>query len=384
MMMIESKRIYPLLIFLAFTSIIDTSLISPILATYAKDLGASESQAGLIVALYSVLVIVLSFPLGYLIDRIGRRKAMLISIPGDILAFLIYMTASSYISLIYARVIHAIFDTMLIPTAIAFIGDQFARRGKPLSVFYTFISLGILTGSGTATIITLRYGFSYVFLPSIIFHIILLAIILNTSFKEVKGAKISDSIKEVRLNLNHLIAAFLTMFSVYMLIGTISGSLGPALAKIFNLTYQQAGASVGIFLAITAIVSIPFFFLASFICENKTPLLGLSIASILGLLTSLIMFQYINLYLYVAGPILGISLAMAYLSSSFIAASVGERGRGTASGMLQIFNLGGVALGASISGYILENWGATYPFILPAFPLVLSIIFSSLIMLVRR
>src|SRR5579875_1080126 len=367
--MAEPRRIYPVLAFLAFASVIDTALVSPILTNYAHSLGASEAIAGFIVGLYSIIAIIVSFPLGYLIDRLGRKNAILIAVPGDIIAFVIYFLAPNYTYLIIARIINAFFDAIIFPTALAFIGDQFARRGYPLSIFYTLVSLSIIVGAGSSSVITLSQGFRYVFIVSIVIHVILFSLVYFTAFKDIKRAKIGDSIKQVRANLRFLISASLTMFSIYMFIGTIAGSLGNALR---------------IFLAITSLIGIPFFFMTSYICEKKTPLLTLFSASLIGLIASIALFENIYSYLYVVAPLLGIALAMAYLSSSYVVTSVGGEGRGTASGILQIFNLSGVALGASISGYILNLWGPSYPFILPAIPLSISALLALFIMLAQR
>ncbi|HLI46154.1 MAG TPA: MFS transporter [Geobacterales bacterium] len=382
--MAEPRRIYPVLAFLAFASVIDTALVSPILTNYAHSLGASEAIAGFIVGLYSIIAIIVSFPLGYLIDRLGRKNAILIAVPGDIIAFVIYFLAPNYTYLIIARIINAFFDAIIFPTALAFIGDQFARRGYPLSIFYTLVSLSIIVGAGSSSVITLSQGFRYVFIVSIVIHVILFSLVYFTAFKDIKRAKIGDSIKQVRANLRFLISASLTMFSIYMFIGTIAGSLGNALRIVLNIADQIAAAQVGIFLAITSLIGIPFFFMTSYICEKKTPLLTLFSASLIGLIASIALFENIYSYLYVVAPLLGIALAMAYLSSSYVVTSVGGEGRGTASGILQIFNLSGVALGASISGYILNLWGPSYPFILPAIPLSISALLALFIMLAQR
>lgn len=379
----QTQRILPIIAFLGFASIIDTSMISPIISTYASQLGASSAIAGFIAGLYSIIAIFVSFPLGYLVDRIGRRKALMIAIPGDIIAFLIYFLAFNYSLLIIARSIHAFFDSIIFPSAIAIIGDQFRKRGYPLSLFYSLISISVVIGALLSSFTTLYLGFRYVFVILILIHLITFYLIYAQRIKEVAGFRLPDSVRQVKLNSKLLIPAFLTMFSVYLFNGVITGSLGLTLQQLLNLKKETAGAYVGIFLTISGLVGIPAYFLSSYICERKNPLISLLIASIIGLIANLVMITNINLYLIVASPIWGIALGFAFLTSSYIVSSVGQEGRGTASGILQIFTLAGVAIGASFSG-ILLNFGIFYPYLLSLAALVISSILTLTFMLALR
>lgn len=65
-----------------------TSMSIPFLAVYLTQVkGASASSAGLIIAVSSLIGIVASFYGGYVSDRIGRKKVMLLSIFGWTLVF---------------------------------------------------------------------------------------------------------------------------------------------------------------------------------------------------------------------------------------------------------------------------------------------------------
>lgn len=66
-----------------------TSMSIPFLAVYLTQVkGASASSAGLIIAVSSLIGIVASFYGGYVSDRIGRKKVMLLSIFGWTLVLL--------------------------------------------------------------------------------------------------------------------------------------------------------------------------------------------------------------------------------------------------------------------------------------------------------
>lgn len=382
-------RILPAIAFLGFIGIIDTSMISPIIANYATSLGASKAIAGFIAGLYSIIAIISSIPLGFLTDKLGRRKLLLLGIPLDILAFLIYFLAQSYVILIFARALHAIFDSVILPSTIAIVGDQLRQRGFPLSVFWSMTALTIAIGASLTSYLTLNFGFKSVFLFLMLTHLIAFLVVYSLRIKDVFGSTASKAFSSIKLNLRYLIPPFFVMFSLYIMNGVLTGALGNSLKLAFNLDDRTAAAQVGMFLAISTITSIPFFFLASRMTEKRGPKDSLLISSVLTLITSIILYSTLNsvlyfdisfllfsVYLYSAAIIFGIALSFGFLTSSYITASMGEEARGTATGILQSFSLLGVALGAPLAGLTLENFGYSLPFLLPVLPLIISLFLS--------
>ncbi len=344
-------RILPIIAFIGFVGIIDTAMLSPILASYAVSLNAPRGVAAIIVALYSIIAIMVSFPLGYLADRIGRRKVLLMGIPGDILAFIIYLLAPNYTYLIIARALHAFFDSMIFPSAIAMVGDSFRKLGKPLSFFWTFTAISILIGSGLTATLVFRFGFSAVFSFIIALHVTALLLVYNLKIKEVFGYRLGNSLGVIKMNYLKLLPAFVTMFSVYLINGVVVGSLGPILSIVEKLPHEQAAARVGIFMAIATATSIPFFYISSLISERIRPELSLAFSSLAAFFTSLVFYFNVAYYL-VASIILGVSLGLGFLASSYVTASMREEARGSASGILQGLSLTGIIIGSISSGLI--------------------------------
>lgn len=378
-------RILPIIAFLGFVGIIDTSIISPVISNYAVTLGANESIASFIAGLYSLIAIIVSFPLGYLVDRIGRRRALLIGIPGDVLAMLFYAFAPNYIFLMFARSIHALFDSMILPSSIAIIGDQFKRLGKPLSLYWTFTAISIILGSIASIVIVSTLGFSPIFLFVLIFHFIAFLLIYRLRIPEVAGKAFSNSTKTIRLNYRILLPAYFTMFSVYLINGAIVGILGPALTTLANLPREAASARVGSVLAVTTLIGIPSFFVSSWICEKFRPTYPLLLASLGSIITSSLLYSnLVNFYLIPSSIVLGITLGLAFVASSYVTASIGEEARGTATGILQAFSLAGVFIGAASAGMIAEVYGYNYSFLVPIAPSILAFILSLLASLGRR
>ncbi len=61
----------------AMTLAVGTGIIVPALPVYAKSFGVSFAVASLVIIVHQLGVTLSSFPIGILMDRIGRRKVLL-------------------------------------------------------------------------------------------------------------------------------------------------------------------------------------------------------------------------------------------------------------------------------------------------------------------
>ncbi|MGH9188170.1 MAG: MFS transporter [Acidimicrobiales bacterium] len=80
-------------------------IILPVLARYAEDLGASPTEAGLLVASFSVAQLVCSPLSGRLSDRYGRKPVLLVSLAGTAVGSLLTGLAGSLWLLFAARLL---------------------------------------------------------------------------------------------------------------------------------------------------------------------------------------------------------------------------------------------------------------------------------------
>jgi len=180
--------------FLGFIGVVDTSIISPIIAVYAESLGASKTLAGLIAGLYSIVAIPSSIIMGMIIDKIGRKRGLLIALISDSLVFLLYLFAPNYTFLILVRILHAIFDSLIFPASIAIIGDFLMRRiGFSLATFWSFTAIAIIIASATASILVRFLGFSSIFIVLLILSSIALFIISITEIPTLYKSSIKQS-----------------------------------------------------------------------------------------------------------------------------------------------------------------------------------------------
>jgi len=380
--MLKTTNLIPIIAFLGFVGIVDTSFISPIISVYAGSLGASKALAGLIAGLYSIVAIPCSIIMGMLIDKIGRKRGLIIALAADSLVFLLYWFAPNYFFLIFARILHAIFDSLIFPASIAIIGDFLMKRlGFSLATFWSFTAIAIVIASATAATLVRFFGFSSIFIILFTISLIALFVVSITEIPTLYKSSIKLSSEIIRKNIRELSLAFLSLFALYFVNGTIVGSFGTSLTYFYP--ERIASAYVGYFMAIATIFAIPFFYISSRIIQTKGLLFTFRLGLIFAVLTNIFLYLYIyiennKIYLlkianfdliYLIGSFtLGVSLGTLFFSSSYIPVRLNGSGRGGGSGMVQGFSLVGIALGAPISGFILQYLGLGLQFLIAVLP----------------
>jgi MFS family permease len=124
-------------------------IIFPVYVT--KDLGMSEFQAGLLVALFSVSRAVLFTPLGKLSDRVGHRPIILGGLVGSALASATITIVSGLIALALVILILAAAEGATYPAVVSSISmEGKANLGYALGIFNAtaMIGWGLFPGVG--------------------------------------------------------------------------------------------------------------------------------------------------------------------------------------------------------------------------------------------
>lgn len=144
------------------------ALVFPFLTIYlVQKLGATATQAGLVVAAYSVCSIVSGAAGGWLADRVGRRRVMIVSIGITGVVIALMGRAGDLVSISVLTIALGIVDPAFIPAARAAIADVVPEDRRPRA--YGLLSVanavgwiaGPAIGAGLASI-----GYDVLFLVS--------------------------------------------------------------------------------------------------------------------------------------------------------------------------------------------------------------------------
>ncbi len=363
-----SKTIYAALGAVGFVALIDTSMISPVIAAYARALNADAFWAGLIAGSYSIVAIPMIVLAGYLSDVIGRRRAMVMGLVGDLFAMALYAVSPEPSTLLAARILHAVFDSFIVPSALALIGDLFSKGvGRPLSFFWIFVALAIVIGSGTSAGLVAALGFRAVYL--VIGVLVAASLIATLKGLPAPPASRTSMRGEARIGGAHarrVAVSMIGILSMYLLIGGIVGTLPTILIDRFGFDERGAAAQIGFFMAVSTAVSIPIFPVSARLAGRRTPIVPLIIGLLASMTTALALEFGAGLTItrILSAIVFGLSLGTIIFSSSYLVVTLPREVRGLGSGLNQSASLLGVALGAPLTSLYVATVGWTGVFIL--------------------
>jgi len=135
------------------------SIVLPLLPYLAVEVGASETQIGLLTAMYPLAQMFAAPLLGRLSDRVGRKPVLVISIIGTSIGFVVLALARLLPILFVSRFIDGVTGGN-ISVAQAYIADvtDDRERGKALGLIGAAFGLGFILGPLTGGLLS---GFGY-------------------------------------------------------------------------------------------------------------------------------------------------------------------------------------------------------------------------------
>ncbi len=133
---------------IGFVVLLGVGIVVPILPLYAKDLGASAFQIGLIFASFSLSKTIFTPIIGNLSDITGRKRLIIMGLASYTVVALMYVLATGPVTLIVIRSIHGIASAFILPVAMSYAGI-IAEKGEEGLFMGTFnMALFIGMGSG--------------------------------------------------------------------------------------------------------------------------------------------------------------------------------------------------------------------------------------------
>jgi predicted MFS family arabinose efflux permease len=122
--------------------------LSPFLVAIARALGTSVPLVGQISALTLALSAALGLAVGPLADHLGHRRILLVGLLTLVVGSAGTALATSYVMLLLASAVGAVSQAVLLPVALAIIGDRFARdeRRRAISLVMASTSAAEIVG----------------------------------------------------------------------------------------------------------------------------------------------------------------------------------------------------------------------------------------------
>lgn len=144
----ETKKALPILFAVMFLVMVGFGIIIPVMPFYAQEIGASPTELGLLMAVYSLMQLLFAPMWGRISDRIGRKPVIMIGILGLGLSFLLMALSTELWMLFAARILGGFLSSANMPTVMAYVADITSEedRGKGMGIVGAAVGMGFVFG----------------------------------------------------------------------------------------------------------------------------------------------------------------------------------------------------------------------------------------------
>lgn len=205
-----------------------TSMSIPFLSIYlTQSLGATPTQTGITVAVSSLVGVFASFYGGYISDRIGRKKVMILSIAGWTIVFFAFAASSQIWMFFVVNTLNGLCRSLFEPTSRALLSEVTPQEQKLLvfNMRYTAINAGVVFGPLLGLWFSANGSSSAFMIAGFIY--VLYTVILVFQFSKHPLPSKKSSTHEQRLTLKQAVRVISQdRIFLYILVGTTFCVLG--------------------------------------------------------------------------------------------------------------------------------------------------------------
>ena len=359
----RARATLPIIFIVTFLGFLDTHLLIPIIALYARGLEAGVGFTGLIIGLYSITNTPANVLFGRLIDRVGYKIPLIAGLIGDALSMFLYSVCRLPIHLALVRAFHGTSGALVGPATMSITANysQATEKGKAMGIYGMSIAAATLVGYGLSGVIASRLGYQALFLFGM--ALLLIGAVVSTLLPRAKREEYQafralpiGGFKTIRelLRRKGLIIAYSSIFAQYFSFGGVV-----TLLPLYMKGLEMGEFHVGIILAIFAIM----FIIIQIPSGNLSDKVGRLIPTAIGLslgIASLVMLPLVVTFplLAVAAALYGVAYGILFPSiSALVADHTIPEERGTATGIFHALLTAGVAIGAPVIGWVGEGAG---------------------------
>jgi DHA1 family multidrug resistance protein-like MFS transporter len=361
------KRTLVILLLALFVAVLGVGIIAPIIPIYATDLGATGVTLGLMIAGFSITRGALQPVVGSLSDRHGRKRFLVVGLSIYAVMGLTYTLANSVEHLVLIRLFHGVGSAMIVPIAMAYIGDLTpqGQEGRYMGMLNIALFAGISGGPILGGVFLDTIGINPAFYAMSALTAASLGLILT-----LLPPQRSD--REIRSTPN-LLTTLRRMLHNSRVVGMLLPRIGtmivmvPTMGFLPVLMYGPMGATfieIGIVIAARTIVNaglqLPFGKLAD--RYNKVVLI-ITGCFVISAGVFLMPFAADFLQLVWLSVLIGMGEALIWPTLGAIAVEEGHQyGQGS---MMGVFNMAmslGVLIGSLVAGSFMDLIGLQYGF----------------------
>ncbi len=328
----EHLHIQPSILAVSLVSLVvmmGSTMVTPSLTLYAKqDLGANEFLVGAVIAGYAIGRLIFDVPAGFLADKLGLTRTMILGLGTLIGASTLAGFASSYWVLLFARLLEGIASSIYVSAAIAFVllSSDAAKRGTNIGSYQSILMLGPIIGPVVGAPIAGFFGYNapyFVFAAVVFVAAVIMSIFSHQQkFNVVRTEKQKDESRQAGMTAYLNTAAIATFGFAFLRSGIYTTGV-----PLFG--YGSLNLSVfdmGIILTMASLANL----ISSFFSGRLTQVYGMQkplFAAILisGVLVAVIPLSTSVVYLLVIVTLIGITSGFFGQSIAWAAEQIEEK-----------------------------------------------------------
>lgn len=276
-----------------------------------KDLGLTDAQANLFPSLVFFWFLIFSVPTGILMNNIGRKRTVLISLIVTAASLIVPMVGDNYyfmlIAFSFLGIGNAIMQTSLNPLVSNLIApDRLASTltfGQFVKAIASFLAPILAAWGATSAMITFGLGWRVLFPIYAVFSILSISMLAATPIEEERPDKVSGFGESVKLlGRPFILLCFLgIMCHVGIDVGT-NTTAPKIIMERLGLPLEEAGFATGIYFIFRTIGS----FLGAFILRKMASKTFFAISATMMLVAMCILFVSESIHvIYVAIALIG-------------------------------------------------------------------------------
>ncbi len=363
----QFRRIFNVLFISVFTAMLGLGIVGPLMPIFAQDLGATGMWLGIIFTSFSLARAIFMPIIGKISDKTSRKKFIVTGLLIYSVISLVYLLAYNVWTLTLIRFIHGIASAMVIPIAMAYIGEttEQGKEGRRMGTFNIAFFLGMGAGPLIGGVLHDHLGMHAVFIAMAILtgfsFLLTLFLLPDIHPQSHKNAQPQQKGTFKKLLSNKLMIGLL----VYRFINALGrgGTMSflPVFAASIDITPSQVGLILTTNIFFMALLQGVFGRLADKYNKFYLVIIGATLAA-----TSLILTPFAKNFwtLMALALLMGLGGAISMPAATAINVKIGQKyGMGASMGVFNMAMSLGMILAPLISGAVMDLWGLKYIFL---------------------
>jgi DHA1 family multidrug resistance protein-like MFS transporter len=359
----DNRRMQLLLCTAVFLLVSGTGIIAPLLAPYAGTMGISTYAIGFLFSGFYIVRLIIGTPVGFFSEKYGARTTLIVSLVVYPFVSLTYFFAGDAVTLLGARLLHGIASAMMLPMAMAYMGNISlrGREGYYIGILNTVIlsagAFGPVAGGFIAQYWGFRAAFSCLFFLSLISLLVVILLPREHPTQNTSRSRTApDSTRHKGVTLTRgviVLALFNTVIAVFDIFII---SFFPLYALKMNLSPSVLGTLIAVNSLIMAGLQIPFGRLVDRYSRQTCILIAVVSMSASLLLTPVISgyAAWAGLCFFVCTTAVSVALCLAGVSA--LSVETGKKnGMGRIMGFLGSASSFGMVIGPMLNAFLIDR-----------------------------